>query len=265
MYLKNYTRTRSIQAESILQLFVQTNLSLICAQYCTVSGFFRRPKNYNILGTSRESMTRGSGRVGFQLFGNSANGCLQYFQESIDDKSAFTFMPCWIEVDASVFSVYQHADDFPLLFIYLKDLKTVSPSPLEPQHHVFELVTRDGVRESTYRFLACDPDARAKWIKFIEDIMTSNKKGVNTNNTNQPFNSPASTQGYEVTNGSSTHDDDIENEYDFKKSMQFRFAVMHSQMATNLHAGINIYYYTYHYHHYYYHYHHYHHHHYYHY
>ena len=222
LFIKNYGRTRSIQAESILQLFVQTNLSLICAQYCTATGFFRRPKDL----LPRDN-SRSSGTFGFHLFGNAANGCLQYFQESIDDnKNDFTFMPCWIELDPKVFAVYQYADDFPLLFIYIKDLKTVSPSPLEPQHHVFELVTRDGVRESTYRFLACDPDARAKWIKFIEDIMTLNRK--NETSSSNPA-TPLSSGKDEVKTSNSIDEDNeiLEQEFDFKKSMEFRFSVMH--------------------------------------
>jgi|LauGreDrversion2_3_1035106.scaffolds.fasta_scaffold842249_1 hypothetical protein len=50
-------------------------------------------------------------------------------------------------MDDTILSVYEHADEMPLLYIFVKDIISVSPSPMEPEGHVFDIE----VKQNTYR------------------------------------------------------------------------------------------------------------------
>jgi hypothetical protein len=82
------------------------------------------------------------------------------------EKEALHFIPCWVEMDDITLSIYEMSDELPLVLIFNKNIESVSPSPLEPEGHVFEI----GVRpQSTYRLAATDQRARREWIKVIEE------------------------------------------------------------------------------------------------
>ena len=87
-----------------------------------------------------------------------------YSSDTLDEY----FIPSWVEMDACVFTVYEYADDLSVLYIRNEEIITVSPTPIEPEGHVFEVVTSDS---SIYRFRTTDVDSRQQWIALIERTM----------------------------------------------------------------------------------------------
>ena len=84
-------------------------------------------------------------------------------------------------MDGVTLSVYEHADELPMIYLFVKHIESVSPSPAEPEGHVFEIQVKNQVDnftssrifehlhiQVTYRFAAIDPDARREWIEVIE-------------------------------------------------------------------------------------------------
>ena len=42
-------------------------------------------------------------------------------------------------------AVYEHADELPMIYIFVKHIESVSPSPAEPEGHVFEVQVKNQV------------------------------------------------------------------------------------------------------------------------
>lgn len=161
-------------ATLILQVFVRQNLALIGARNCSIRAFLRRPKapmfqierNKRLSQVDRPSQDI-MGSLGFELVRGVAYGFMQMLRSSgISDRMQH-FMPCWVEMDDTVLAVYEYADDLPILYIRCKDIQSVSPSPLEPEGYIFELITKQG-SVSTYRFQTMGPDARGEWLRLVD-------------------------------------------------------------------------------------------------
>lgn len=205
------------RAMSILQLFIRSNLSLLCARGCSVRAFFRRPSIANedpIFSEMLEAAIpikkkSSSGSMGFDRRHDIAYGFLQLglFVNNISgtansgdgDENGLNDnyphghsthvhphhphtqlnqqqhtqqqpnIPCWCEMDEIVFAVYEHADEFPILYIPCRDIESVSPLPREPEGQVFEIVTKQQV---THSFTTHNADSRKSWISFIEEKKT---------------------------------------------------------------------------------------------
>lgn len=76
-------------------------------------------------------------------------------------------------MDELNFAVYEYADELPLLYIHVRDIKTVVPVALDPENHVFEIVVKQQSSQATYRFVAIEPQSRRLWIQRIEEKMSS--------------------------------------------------------------------------------------------
>ena len=108
----------------------------------------------------KQSIPRPTGPLGFDLRFGVAYGCMQLLRlrkESTD--TILHFLTCWVELDESALAVYEHADELPLLYINTKDIQAVSPSAMEPEGHVFEIITTQLVT-STYKLIATDFESR---------------------------------------------------------------------------------------------------------
>jgi hypothetical protein len=165
--------------DGILKLFVQMNLSLLAARYCDVRAFYRRcDRPFACTGSrSREPFQlpkhKGpDGKVsamGFSYRSGVVCGCMQLLNER-KDIDVLQFLPCWVEMDHLVFAVYEFADELPLIFFLKRDIVSVSPSPAEPEGHVFDIQIGSQI---SYRFAATDPDSRRDWLKEIEKASSS--------------------------------------------------------------------------------------------
>ena len=177
-------RTISSQANAIIQVFVKQNLALIGARSCSVRAFYRRPKMFKSIDINGPEVERMSSRVvglgvGFNTSYGVSYGFLQLLYEDgnseISDNQHMRRIPCWVELNNLVFALYQYADELPLLHLRFKDIQSISPSPLEPDGHIFELVLRS---QSTYRFQATDSEARHNWISLIDENLKARESNI---------------------------------------------------------------------------------------
>lgn len=170
-----------LRATMISQLFIRTNLSLISSRTCTVRAFFRRPKvegtineDFSDLNLQQNPKRKACTSMGYHFSGGIHSGFMQLVKErNEDDDAGPNFIPCWVEMDSRIFSVYEHADSLPVIYVMNREIDSVSPSPLEPEGHVFELVLKD---QSSYRFTTTDSDSRRAWISIIEKTQRSNSQ-----------------------------------------------------------------------------------------
>ena len=204
----------------IILYFTKINLSLLTARACSgddVPQFFRRtnaipdchlmyPEVIPLLSpplgqrNSTSSIQQGTGEAhhthpeptsrGFITHGNYGSfacGMMQILKERYTNDKKISFETCWIEMDNVTFAVYDHVDDLPFVYFSLNDIRSVSPLPLEPEEHVFELILTYG---RSYRFVATDPDSRKLWVLFIDkklhDIGQGQGQGRGIRKSNQP-------------------------------------------------------------------------------
>ena len=204
----------------IILYFTKINLSLLTARACSgddVPQFFRRtnaipdchlmyPEVIPLLSpplgqrNSTSSIQQGTGEAhhthpeptsrGFITHGNYGSfacGMMQILKERYTNDKKISFETCWIEMDNVTFAVYDHVDDLPFVYFSLNDIRSVSPLPLEPEEHVFELILTYG---RSYRFVATDPDSRKLWVLFIDkklhDIGQGQGRGIRKSNQPSP-------------------------------------------------------------------------------
>eukprot|EP00602_Paraphysomonas_sp_CaronLab_P003946 CAMPEP_0185018462 /NCGR_PEP_ID=MMETSP1103-20130426/1172_1 /TAXON_ID=36769 /ORGANISM="Paraphysomonas bandaiensis, Strain Caron Lab Isolate" /LENGTH=1414 /DNA_ID=CAMNT_0027548275 /DNA_START=447 /DNA_END=4691 /DNA_ORIENTATION=- len=159
-------------SDSILQCFIRLNLSLFGARHCDVRAFYRRCERPFSKSKHHFNLPKHKGpdgrvsSMGFSHRSGVICGCMQLLNER-KDIDVLQFLPCWIEMDTVVFAVHEHADELPLIFVLIKDIVAVSPSPAEPEGHVFDIQIKS---QMTYRFAATDPESRREWIREIEKI-----------------------------------------------------------------------------------------------
>ena len=157
--------TLSITAASIQEKMIRINHSLMTARECTVRAFFRVPEG------ARFSLPRSPGHMmnsmGFDYRNSIYCGWMQLIRQD-GEKESKKYLPTWVEMDDKVFCVYEHADELPLLYLFVANIVSVSPSPIEPEGHVFDLEVKPN--QSTYRFATTDSNARREWMKTIEEF-----------------------------------------------------------------------------------------------
>jgi hypothetical protein len=168
------------QIHELVDVFIRTNMSLFCARSCAVSAFYRTDHlrashQHNSSGSCRfpsmnavESKRKLSFIMGYNRKFKVSYGFMQLFHDRPDRKEIRHFIPCWVEMDDIVMSVYEFADDMPLFYIPVKDIESVAPSAIEPEGHVFEIVTK---HHGTHCFAATDTESRRNWIEIIEEMM----------------------------------------------------------------------------------------------
>ena len=172
----DHPHSLDLQASSssaILKCFIKLNLSLFAARHCDVRAFYRRcdrslaPPSSPCTTMKLPKHLGPDGKMssmGFSYRSGVVCGCMQLLNER-KDIDVLQFLPCWIEMDSEVLAVHEYADEMPLIFVLLKDIVAVSPSPAEPEGHVFDLQVTSQI---TYRFATTDPDSRKSWISEIE-------------------------------------------------------------------------------------------------
>ena len=176
--------SQSLQADQIMNLFIDTNLSLLTARDCTVKAFFRRVdihKNGIYCPEVSKILRQGENTpYCFDLRHGVGYGCLQLLRECKED-STLHFLTCWVECDECSLAVYKYADELPFLFISMNDIRNISPSSIQPRGHVFEVEVCQLVRQ-TYSFVAADNASRTNWMSFIESKIsdTSSSNIINT-------------------------------------------------------------------------------------
>jgi hypothetical protein len=181
------------EEDSIRDCFVRLNLSLFGARYCDIRAFYRRCDRIYALegrpaasGFSLPKFQGTDGRnasTGFSQRNGVICGCMQLLNER-KDINLLQFLPCWVEVDDIAFSVYQFADEMPLIFLLNKDIIAVSPAPVEPEGHVFDLQITNQI---TFRFAATDIESRREWIHHIDKISNQTLQVSSTSPSIQPL------------------------------------------------------------------------------
>ena len=175
--------SQSLQADQIMNLFIDTNLSLLTARDCTVKAFFRRvdihksgifcPEISKILKQGENTP------YCFDLRHGVGYGCLQLLRECKED-STLHFLTCWVECDECSLAVYKYADELPFLFISMSDIRSVSPSDIQPRGHVFEVEVSELVHQ-THSFVAADNASRTHWMSFIESKRNDTSQSIDIN------------------------------------------------------------------------------------
>jgi hypothetical protein len=156
---------------NVSRLFVKLNVSILSAQFCRIKAFYRSLVNkddtsgfYAVLGTNYRS--DGSIPIGYSdQFGYKV-GCVQLWKsnENKEDTIHHT-IPCWMEMNDFSLSVYEQADDLPLLFLPIVEFDAIESCALEPDGHVFQLSLKNAL---VFRFTAADPESRQLWLTAIE-------------------------------------------------------------------------------------------------
>lgn len=225
-------------AESILECFIQTNLSLICARTLNVPRAFYRRRETAEEATIKSKSTDRKKTKTFERKYNLACGQINLVRENIFEDSAW--LPCWVEMDTISLAIYQFADELPLHYLLNKDIETVSPLPIEPEHHVFEIVTRQA--QTKYRFVASDKESRNEWINFIEERL---KPVIELNSINIEF-SKSSKKESDLRNSSivceTNEDDNVESKEAEEQLMlsKFRSGIMQTQMVAFMPSQIEL-------------------------
>ena len=144
------------------------NLALMTSRACNIRAFYRRRIDLHrphIMGRTEEHTKLTA--MGFEEIGDTFCGCMQFLREK--DKMMIQFLPCWIEMDQWNLALYEFADELPLLYIELKKITAISPSPIEPEGHVFELQIEGTM---TYKLATPDGKSRQTWIDKIEQVIS---------------------------------------------------------------------------------------------
>lgn len=144
------------RATAVFDLFMRTNLSLLTARRCNISGFFRNP----LKSTQRTSNN------GYGYKDGVTCGCMQMIATRSSGNTQL--IPCWFEMDTYCILVYQFADEIPLISIFFRNVKSVSQSQMEPDGHVFDINVKP---EKHYGFAAIDTETRSKWISDINRMI----------------------------------------------------------------------------------------------
>lgn len=231
----------SFTLESVIQIFMETTLSLISARSCNVRAFFRRPESVGLSSVKdRITSQRSVSSMGFDRRDGIICGCMQLLRERKDD-DMLHFLPCWVEIDGVSLVVYEYADELPLLHISASNVKSVSPSPIEPEGHVFDLEVRN---QSTFRFAATGPESRRAWIEILEDLHHKAMAGPSTGAASAAPMSPthAEGEGQMGSGGSgreSVHGGQQASEESRQQALtQFRLAIMQTQMVSYIRARV---------------------------
>lgn len=192
------------QADSVLHIFIRSNLSLLCSRACSLRAFFRRPSvllpDDTVLELDTLPVRRKNpgGSTGFERRFGVSYGFMQLLREKSELDDIQHFIPCWVEMDELNLFVFEHADEIPLICLPTNKIESVSPSPIEPEGHVFEIVTKH--KQSTYRFTTTDTESRRFWMSFIEEILHQSA----TSFPNSSGNSAPATPVNGLSNGNST-------------------------------------------------------------
>lgn len=159
---------------SIIDCFIRANLSIMCSRACDVRAFFRFPDNplianrYRFTKEKSRRSVNSMGSMGFVQKRGVYCGCIQLIIQNTELDSQ-QFIPCWMEIDTIRISLYEHADELALLNVLSKNIESISPSPAEPEGHVFEVQVRG--TSAAYRFASTDPESRREWINAIENFI----------------------------------------------------------------------------------------------
>jgi hypothetical protein len=179
-------KTANETLDEIISCFMEMNLSLLTARACSgevLPTFFRRnPQSndhYSSLHSTPELRSKRQNIFMGFLKANSkfgfASGTMQLLKERYSNDECLAFEACWIEMDDVTFAAYELADDVPLAYVPIQDIRSISPLPIEPEGHVFEIILRHG---QSYRFVATDPEARKAWVDIIEENMNKTRRAL---------------------------------------------------------------------------------------
>lgn len=168
-------QTLADKANTVIQIFVQQNLSLLSARTCFIRAFSRRPakfKGVDVFGL--ETDTRLSARVTGELdicFNTSPGGQIKSGALLLLQSNKRSIQ-VWVESDSNFLAVYRYEDELPMLLINSEDMRSIVGIPQEPEGHIFEIVGQG----ATFRFQAADPEARLKWISLVDGIIQKQKE-----------------------------------------------------------------------------------------
>jgi hypothetical protein len=162
----------------IQRIFVRINVCMLSAQFCRTKAFYRLPiqKNevsnfHNVLGVIPRTESA-AGSIGYSEQYGYKVGCVQLWKAlDMDQDTIHHTIPCWMEMNAYALSVYEQADDLPLIFIPIAEFDAVESVALEPDGHVFQLSLKN---TSIFRFTAADTESRQMWLLAIEEKINSN-------------------------------------------------------------------------------------------
>lgn len=160
------------KANAVVHIFIRQNLKLLSARSCGVTiftgAFCRLPSNQHgsdIFGNQvvEKLSSRPSGDLDI-VFNQSAGGNIKSGALILLNKNK-RCLQVWVEVDSAYFSVYRYEDELAILRTAIGDIQSVVGIPMEPEGHIFEIVTS---MKTSYVFQAADPDVRLKWITLLD-------------------------------------------------------------------------------------------------
>ena len=171
------------RANAVLQVFVRQNLALLSARTCGVfiftGAFCRWPVKLtgsDVVGDRKVERlsARPSGDLDI-IFNVSAgrevvSGALLLLQPK-----GRRSLQVWVEADSTSLLVYRFEDELPIVSVPVKDLQSVVGIPMEPEGHIFEVVTS---QHATHRFQAADPEARLRWITVLDGSISRGAGGT---------------------------------------------------------------------------------------
>jgi hypothetical protein len=222
---------------AVLRCFIRLNLSLFGARHCDVRAFYRKcdrplaPKTAPCHNFKLPKHLGPDGKIssmGFSYRSGVVCGCMQLLNER-KDIDVLQFLPCWVEMDTEVLAVHEYADEMPLIFVLIKDIVAVFPSPAEPEGHVFDLQLAS---QMTYRFAATDPESRQFWIQEIEKITRVSGSVRLTLQLSHHSSSQSQYLGDDSKSDAVMDDSDPHNDDEFVSLSKFRCNINQTQMVS---------------------------------
>eukprot|EP01041_Mallomonas_annulata_P010490 gene10490-21883_t len=108
----------------IHECFIRTTISLMCARHCSMKAFFRHP--YGLALTSPLSKRNSSSNQSpdFKTAPFRSDDSASDLSTGFTKKAGggMLFVPCWIEMDAVMFAVYEFADELPHIYLSVKEI-----------------------------------------------------------------------------------------------------------------------------------------------
>lgn len=169
----------SKRCTEVLKFFSFINTSLLSAQCCTISGFYRtiKPESsfiHHVLGI-QAAPNDDLSKLGYSEDCGFIVGYMQFWKDTEAEEAIHRTIFCWSELDNSTLAVYEFADDLPLLLIPIEEIGAVASCSMEPEGHVFEITLKS---QQVFRFTSNDQPSRQCWLNAIEQKLANTNKNA---------------------------------------------------------------------------------------
>eukprot|EP01038_Epipyxis_sp_PR26KG_P006527 gene6527-8969_t len=185
----------SQRAALVVEIFVSLNLGMIGARNCGTKSYYHG--NYNssesiislsVLFPTEVSInakTNKSTKSNNKFDVKKSSGCnlnsdgvysgiLNLSNDKLVDNMSILphSISCWVELDLYVLSIYQFADDLPLINVLNSEVESINSLKINTnKEYIMELVLKD---KTVYHLYTFDGKTRDEWVKAFQMMISNN-------------------------------------------------------------------------------------------